>query len=57
MEKEQLRADLKKYMQKQIDIAKELQVSPIYLNQFLNGFEGVGVNFIERANIWLAKQK
>jgi len=57
MEKEVIRKEIKKYSQSQTDIAKEMEVSPIYLNQFLHGFEGVGKGFINRANTWLSKQK
>jgi len=57
MEKEEARTYLSKYMQKQKDVAKDLAVSKIYLNQFLNGFNGVSGRFLSKVDIWLAKQK
>ena len=57
MEKEEARTYLSKYMQKQKDVAKDLAVSKIYLNQFLNGFNGVSSRFLLKVSDWISKQK
>jgi len=56
MTKEEVRQGIKRYSQKQTEIAKEMEVSPIYLNEFLNGAEYIGNGFLKKAEVWLEQQ-
>lgn len=57
MDKEKLRVELNKYTQKQDKVATEMRVHPVYLNQFLNGFEGVSDKFITKGWKFVVNQE
>lgn len=55
MDQELIRSDIKRYCQNQSDIANEMQVSRIYLNEFLKGRD-VGKAMLIKLSGWLGKQ-
>lgn len=57
MDKENLRIELTKYMQKQTHVAKEMKTHPVYLNEFLKGFNGVSDKFITKGWKFVANQE
>ncbi len=56
MDKGKLRVELNKYMQKQDKVATEMRIHPVYLNQFLNGFEGVSDKFMRKGWDFVSNQ-